>query len=214
MLQLANSVIFLDDVQFDKGGWRNRNRVRNSKGPLWLTVPIIQHGLMDKVIKDVNIVEDRIWRKKHVQTLKLNYPNANAELLLTLNNIIENSSNSLIDLNLKLINLISKYLNIELKYSLSSSYSVSRDQNLRLIALCKNLEANLYLSGPSAKSYLNLELFKHENIKVNWFEFDAKREYPQRGANFLPYLSILDLILNNSQLEAEFYVKSQNNVSS
>jgi hypothetical protein len=214
MLNLVHSVIFLDDVQFDKGGWRNRNRVRNLDGPLWLSVPINQHMLMNKMISEVKIADNNFWRKKHIQSLKLNYPKASPELLINITEIIENASNSLIELNLSLINFISKYLNIEMKSSFSSSYHVNRDQNKRLVELCKSTNSNIYLSGPAARSYLRVEIFESADIKVNWFEFDEKKEYPQRGKDFIPYLSILDVILNNSQSIAESYVKSQFNVSS
>ena len=214
MINLADTVIFLDDVQFDKNGWRNRNRVRNLEGPLWLSIPIKQSNLMDKMINEVKIVDDSLWKKKHIQTLKLNYPDANPKLLVRIIEIIENASNSLIELNLSLIYFISNYLNIEMKSSLSSSYPVNKDQNMRLVELCKCTNSNTYLSGPAARSYINVEIFKFADITVNWFEFDEKKQYPQRGLEFIPYLSILDLMLNNSQLYAELYVKSQFDVSS
>jgi len=214
MMNIVDSVIFLDDVQFDKGGWRNRNRVRNLDGSLWLTVPIIQSGLVDKLINEVKIVDDNLWKKKHIKTLKLNYPNASPKLLIDIIEIIENATNSLIELNLNFINFISNYLNIEIKSSLSSSYPVSRDQNMRLVELCKSTNSNMYLSGPAARSYLSVEIFESADITVKWFDFDEKKQYPQRGSDFIPYLSILDLILNNGQLYAESYVKSQFNVSS
>jgi len=214
MLILVDSVIFLDDVQFDKGGWRNRNRVRNLDGSLWLSVPINQSGLVDKMINEVEIVDDNLWKQKHIKTLKLNYPNASPTLLFNIIEIIENASNSLIELNLNFINFISNYLNIEMNSSLSSSYPVNRDQNMRLVELCKSSNSNTYLSGPAARSYISIEIFEFADITVKWFEFDEKRQYPQRGSEFIPYLSILDLILNNSQLYAELYVKSQFDVSS
>ena len=214
MLNLADSVIFLDDVQFDKGGWRNRNRVRNLDGSLWLSVPIKRSGLVDKMISEVKIIDDNLWKKKHINTLKLNYPNASPTLLINIIEIIENAGNSLIELNLHFINFICNYLNIETKSSLSSSYPVNRDQNMRLVELCKSTNSNTYLSGPAARSYLSVESFEFADIRVKWFEFDEKKQYPQRGSDFIPYLSILDLILNNGQLYAESYVKSQFNVSS
>ncbi len=214
MINLVDKVIFLDDVQFDKNGWRNRNRVRNLDGPLWLSIPIKHSNLMGKMINEVKIVGDNLWKKKHIQTLRLNYPDASPKLIASIIEIIENASNSLIELNLSLIYFINNYLNIEMKSSLSSSYPVNKDQNMRLVELCKSTNSNTYLSGPAAKSYINLEIFEFADITVNWFEFDEKRQYPQRGKEFIPYLSILDLILNNSQLHAELYVKSQFNVSS
>jgi hypothetical protein len=168
----------------------------------------------EELENEVKIVDDNLWKKKHIKTLKLNYPNASPKLLIDIIEIIENATNSLIELNLNFINFISNYLNIEIKSSLSSSYPVSRDQNMRLVELCKSTNSNMYLSGPAARSYLSVEIFESEDITVKWFDFDEKKQYPQRGSDFIPYLSILDLILNNGQLYAESYVKSQFNVSS
>src|SRR5262245_54186546 len=75
--QLLRSDVFVlsDDVQFDKHGWRNRNRVKSPTGPVWLTVPVRHKGLGFPSILDVEIVPGR-WAGKHISTLKQLYTRA------------------------------------------------------------------------------------------------------------------------------------------
>ena len=69
----ADHFVFYDDVQFDKHGWRNRNRVKSGKGPVWLTVPVRARGRMGQRINEVEIAEGVPWARKHLQTIEQLY---------------------------------------------------------------------------------------------------------------------------------------------
>ena len=85
--------VLYDDVQFEKGSWRNRNRIKSSQGPVWLTVPVCLKGYGFQIIKDVKINSSISWQQKHLKTITQNYGKTSLyktyieelqELLLTL----------------------------------------------------------------------------------------------------------------------------------
>ena len=72
-LQRADVFVIYDDVQFDKRGWRNRNRVKGPDGPVWLTVPVIQKGRFRQKVTQVSIDNDYPWRRKHLEAIRRYY---------------------------------------------------------------------------------------------------------------------------------------------
>ncbi len=210
MINLVDKVIFLDDVQYDKGGWRNRNRVRNALGPVWLSVPVMSKGLSIQLLNEVKIVSNNNWKNKHIKTLQLNYPNADINLINGLQDTLQMRYESLVELNLQVMYFLFKTLSIDKKVFLSSDFEVSKDKNGRLIELCQKVGATGYLSGLSAKSYIKASEFKESEIDLMWYRFDHSIEYPQRGKPFISHLSILDLLLNNSVEYTKSYLLRQN----
>src|SRR5215468_5246890 len=73
-MQRSSVFIYYDDVQFDKHGWRNRNRVKApGGGPHWLTVPVLHSGRDWPAIHEIEIDNRTPWARKHVGTLKQFY---------------------------------------------------------------------------------------------------------------------------------------------
>jgi len=210
IINMVDIFVLYDDVQFTVRDWRNRNRIKTKNGLLWMTIPT--DGTQEKIIKDVKIVWDEKWNIKHWKSIVINYSKAKyfqeykdyfEELYFNLKEYF------LWEINLKFIEAITKILGIETKIILSSDLNYDRKliKTDRLIAILKELNATSYLSGPSAKNYINEELFKKSNIKLEWMDYSGYPEYPQLYPPFIHEVSIIDLILNTGP-NAPDYMKS------
>jgi hypothetical protein len=184
-------------VQFDKHGWRNRNRVKGPKGAVWLTVPVLHHGRMGQSILDVEIDDSQDWRRKHLSTVSQLY--AHAPLLDTilprLRDIIERPRPRLVSLNLALIDWLAAEIRISTPRYRASELDVGGDRSERLINFCHHFGATRYISGNAAQEYLDEARFAAAGIEVIWHNY-SHPTYAQQHGEFVPYLSVLDLLLN------------------
>ena len=197
LIDFVDEIIFLDDVQFDKRSWQQRNRIRTKKGAHMITVPVISKNLYHQKIKDVKINNSLNFQKKIVNSISQNYSksayfNKYSEGLFS---ILKNGHNKLLDLNLDLLRFICKSININFKYSFSSELNLSSSKSDLILDICEKKGAKTYVSTLGSKSYLNLKEFEKKNIKVNFFEF-LDKNYSQLYDNFLENLSIIDLLFN------------------
>ena len=169
-IQKADVFVFYDDVQYDKHGWRNRNRIKTSNGPIWLTIPVIKKGAVQNhtPINEILIDWTRDWSRKHWKTIEQAYGKAPFfELYLPiLKEIYGQRCDKLADLTVQLTILIAKALGIsETKFVRSSSLSASGIKTDRLLDLLSQLGATHYITGPAAKTYLDeAETFDRGNF--------------------------------------------------
>ena len=193
----VDDFVFYDDVQFDKHGWRNRNRIKTSNGVNWLTVPVRHKGRFGQTNADVEIDVHQPWSRKHVLTMRQAYARAPfvEQYLPKIEEILGAASESLVDLNLALIRQFMEWLGISTRLHLSSDIGQAGDKVQRLIAICHKFHATDYLSGAAGASYVNVDTFLEQGIRVHFHEF-SHPIYPQLHGPFVPYLSILDLLMN------------------
>ena len=206
IIGMADEFIIYDEVQYTKNDWRNRNKIKTRDGLQWLTIPVGVN--IKRSISQVKI-PDPGWQKKHWDTIHHSYcraPYFNELSQLIAPVYLDKAHSSLSMLNLELINLVCNFLGIKTKITSSSSYRLEGDRNSRLISLCKQSKAGVYLSGPSAIGYLDEGLFKRENIAIRWINYDNYPAYPQLWGDFEPRVSILDLIFNTGD-DASCYMK-------
>jgi len=190
--------IYYDDVQFDKHGWRNRNRVKAPDGePHWLTVPVLHSGRNWPAILAVEIDNRIPWARKHVGTLKQFYRNAPhlQRYLPALAEMLERRWSLLVDLDLAVTELICGWLGLTRPTLRASALGIPGKQSERLLALCQHVGARRYLSGNAARDYLDTELFARNRVEVEWQDY-VHPVYPQQHGDFVPYLSIVDLLFN------------------
>ena len=100
------------------------------------------------------------------------------------------------NLNHRLIKLICDYLGINPIFSNSSDFSLTGDKNSRLINLCLETNSNIYITGPSARNYINEEAFREKHIEVKWVNYCKYPEYSQSWGEFEHNVSVLDLLFN------------------
>jgi len=205
MINMVDEFILFDTAQYTKNDWRNRNKIKTSQGVQWLSIPVRQKEL-SQLIKDTK-VQDKRWAKKHWATIKQNY--SKASYFKDYKDIFEelylNSSEEyLSQINYKFIIAINKILGISTKIRWSSEFDLIDGQTEKLLGICKDCKADIYLSGPAAKDYFDEDLAKKENIKVEWMNYSGYKEYKQMFEPFEHGVSILDLIFNEGSNARKF----------
>jgi hypothetical protein len=190
--------VFYDDVQYDKGGWRNRNRVKTSLGTRWLTIPVCSKDSVvnQTAINEIYICWDRSWNKKHWTTLKQAYGKAPyfQQYVPMLEEFYNRRPQLLADFTIDLTIALAKGLGIKKKRFLrSSSLGITGIKTDRIINILKELGATHYITGPSAKSYLEENKFYSAGISLEYMIYDYP-EYKQLYPPFESQVSILDLL--------------------
>lgn len=194
---IAKSDIFViyDEVQYTKNDWRNRNILKTSNGPKWITIPVKNYKLSKKINEVVTDL--KFWQRKHIKMITLNYSRSPffKEYSERLFSLYENSEN-LSEINVKFIKEICDIIGINTQIINSTELNLIGDKNQRLVDACNKLDATTYISGPSASVYLDEGLFNKNNINVEWMDYSGYPEYPQLFGEYLNQVSILDLIFN------------------
>jgi hypothetical protein len=188
--------VFHDDIQYTKGDWRNRNKIKTARGTEWLSVPV-SYKSVSQLICDTRIDYSTPWAKKHLRIWEANYrssPYFDAVMQI-LAGLDRNEDTFISDLNIKLIRRICDYLGVTTPTMLSSELLLEGSKTNRLIDLLTKLNATTYLSGPSADAYLDKDAFRNAGIRLEYksYEYDP---YPQLWGDFQGGVSVLDLIAN------------------
>jgi len=208
LINMVDEFILYDEVQYTKNDWRNRNKIQTRQGVQWLTIPVRQKELT-QLIEETKI-QDKRWTKKHWATIKQNY--SKAPYFKEYQNIFEelyssNDEEYLSKINYKFIVAICKILGITTKIRYSNEFKLKEGQTEKLLGICKDCDANIYVSGPAAKDYFDMNLAEKENIKVEWMNYSGYNEYNQLFEPFEHGVSILDLIFNEGP-NAKAFMKS------
>jgi len=197
-MQRADVFVYYDDVQFDKNGWRNRNRIKSAKSePHWLTVPVRVESLSQRILETA-IDNRQSWARKHAGTIRQFYAKAPylKQYLPELEELLAGRRwDLLIDLDLAVVELFRGWLGIECATYRASELGIDGERSERLLNLCRHFDAKCYLSGNAAQSYLDVDLFARNGVQVQWQNYQHPT-YPQQHGAFVPSLSALDLLLN------------------
>lgn len=189
--------IIEDDIQFEKQGFTNRNRIKTFQGVKWLTVPVEHCGRL-LPINEITIANgaDLDWAKQHWLMLKYNYSRAPfwKKFCGFFKQTYDQQWTRLIDLNMYLIKGLMKFLNIHRPLVMASSLGASGRKSELVLSQCKALNATTFLSGVGGRSYLDIQRFKEEGINVVFQDFKYP-VYPQLGEEFVPNLSVVDYLL-------------------
>jgi hypothetical protein len=194
---MARSDVFvlLDDVQYKKNEWQNRNKIRNARGWQWITIPV-KYRFGEK-INQVKIDNTGHWRKEHYNSLIINYGKAPyfREYEPFFKDAYERTWEYLVDINIYFIEFIVRALGLQSKLIRSSRLGVRENRSERLAAICKKVGARTYLSGEGAREYLDLSVFAENNIEVI-FQNYCPPVYRQAYQGFEPFMSVVDLLFN------------------
>ncbi len=187
--------ILLDNVQFEKNDWQNRNRIKGPDGAQWLTVPV--YHKFPQTVAEVRIDNRTNWRRKHWNAIVSNYRKAAffAQYAPQFESVYQCEWEQLIALNLHLLRLVFELTGIRTPCRLASEIPVDGVSSERLSALCEAAGANVYLAGAGGHDYLDTTSFDRKNIQVA-FQSYPHPIYPQLFGEFVPYLSIFDLLMN------------------
>ena len=192
----AELFVVLDSVQYRKNYFQNRNRIRTANGWTWLTVPVKRN--INTLIKDVEIDNNQNWRKKCWNSIYFTYKKA--PFFCEYSNVLENFYKqdwiNLCELNIQLIKQFLRFLYSEPVILRSSEMDVQGKGSKLILNICKEVDADTYISGIFGKEYLKLSDFKEAGIEVIFQEFHHPI-YKQLYEPFIPGMSIIDLLFNH-----------------
>lgn len=194
----ADQLVLLDDVQFIKRGFIQRNAIKTPQGKQWLGVPVITKGRYLQQIREVEINQENRWQEKAVQTLQHAYAGAPAfsTHVDAVQQILKAEFDLLIDLNCQLLDLFFETLGIRIPVIRASALpSVEGTGTERLIRICQAVGAKEYVSGAGGRNYQDEEAFEEAGVQLTYAAF-AHPVYPQRFGPFVPNLSVLDYLFN------------------
>lgn len=204
IIRRSDLFILLDDVQFTRRDWRNRNKIKTAQGPHWLTIPVESKGRYLQRISDT-VVADPAWSAAHWRTIEAAYRKAPG--FEEAGPAIERLYQAVADerrlsaINRCFLEGLAALMGIHTPLArsddiLSLAELDALDPAGRLIALCRAVGADRYISGPAAKSYIEEDRFRDQGIEVVWHDYPDYPDYPQLHGAFDAKLSVVDLLLN------------------
>ena len=211
---LINSVdefIFLDNVQFDKRSWQQRNRIKTAQGPIWLSLPVLTKGRSNQLIQDVEILKESDKDPFHKIKIaiehnynKAPYYNYYAKNLFAL---FDEKEPNLAPLNQSIITWVCRELSIKTTFIKASTLSVTGQKENLLVDICKDRNASHYISPPGSKTYLNDgDAFNSAGIVLKYYSYKHPC-YKQLHGNFEPHMCIIDLMFNEGPASANIVKK-------
>ncbi|RUL76750.1 WbqC family protein [Dyella choica] len=196
-VKLADAFVHYDDVQFTRGFY-NRVQIRSESSTRWLTVPTKKHP-RETLIDHVLVDDSFDWREQHRNTLTQYYRHSPyfEDMIGVFDDAHSIHATSLADVSRESIMAMVRYfgLNNRCRFIPSASLDVHGRSSERLLAICRKLEATVYITGHGARNYLDHELFESNGVEVRYMNYQ-KIPYPQSGNEFTPFVSGLDLIAN------------------
>jgi hypothetical protein len=198
-MRRADIFIIEDNVQFERQGFTNRNRILTADGVRWLSVPT-EHVNKPLLICEVKIANkgEPNWGRKHWLTIKHGYCKAPYwnDYAKFFEETYEREWDLLIDLNMHLIRGIMKFLNIERPLVFSSALNAQGKKSELIVAQCKEVGADIQLAGNGCQNYIDRKLFEKEGIKL-FFQNFRQPLYEQTSNGFAPNLSVIDYLFCN-----------------
>lgn len=192
-MDMADCFVLLDDVQFKKNEWQNRNKIRTAEDWQWLTVPVMYK--FGERINEVKIDNHRDWREKHLKSIELNYARAPyfGEYFPVLKDVLSEQWELLEGVNTFFIKRLKDILGIKTKLVMSSSLTAKSSGTSRLVEICSALGADTYISGAGGKDYLEEKFFEENGIKLEYQRYEHPK-YAQVYEGFCPFMSVIDLL--------------------
>jgi hypothetical protein len=198
-IRRADLFVFYDDVQYDKRGWRNRNQIKTARGKQWLTIPVFSRGAQTEhiPIHQIRITWDNQWNSDHLKSLRYSYGKAPCfdKYLPLLEEFYDRHDEFLADFTVDFTIALARELGIQHTRFMRSSEldGIDGQKTDRLVQILKQVGATHYISGPSARDYIEPEKFEAANITLEYMQYDYP-EYPQLYPPFDPFVSALDLL--------------------
>ena len=217
IIGLVDEFILYDVAQYTKNDWRNRNRIRTAAGEQWLTIPVVTSGRFGQTIEETEILPSD-WAERHWKGISQAYARAphfeQYRELLAAAYAECAAATHLSTVNRRLLEIVARLLGIGTPVTSAREYEFSGDRSGRLLTLCQSAGATSYLTGPSARDYLDVERFAAEGIAVTFMDYSGYQPYPQVHGGFVPDVSALDLLFNTGDAARSYLTERPKSSSS
>ena len=200
MVRASDTLVYLDDVQFTRRDWRNRNRILIGGQPKWITIPVNNSGNYHSLIHEITVSDPRWW-ESHLSLLKSAYHSQDffSSFITKIQSAYKalEGLDSLSAINQRLNEWIFSTLKIATTVRDSREFPSHLKRSERLVEICKFIGANEYISGPAAKAYLDEKLFEENSIEVRWIDYSKLPPFelpqlPEQELSILHFLASID----------------------
>lgn len=201
LMDQSDIFVFLDSVQFDKRSWQQRNRIKCSTGEQMLTVPVFSKGQFYQNICEVRIDHSSNFIESHIKAIQINYARSRyfSRYFNEIAGILRKKHILLCDLNIEIILWIKEVFGLRAKILRSSSLNIQGNKVALLADICKSLGVSHYLSPRGSLDYISQNNFFDEyGIQLSYQNYEPAF-YHQLFGEFIPYLSTLDMLLNEGE---------------
>ncbi len=198
-IALADIFVFFNTTQFEKNSFINRNKIKTSHGPIWLSVPVSLKDHLQKEIQQIEIA-DKTWPIKHWKTIELNYVKAPYWPVYSpeIKKLYQKDYQTIDQICYDQLILFNKFLGIKTKIIKSSALPefTSKKEEL-VLEILDELRADAYISGALGKEYIHSENFKKRHIRLYYQNYQHPAYQQLWSADFSPYMSVIDLLFNH-----------------
>ena len=208
LIAAVDELVLLDNVQYTRRDWRNRNIIKTAHGARWLTIPVKTRGLYQQTIEET-VASNDDWREDHWLAVKQSYERARcfSDFAVSVRALyLGSTERHLSKINLEFLVALCRKLGIQTPLSSASEYATDGTKTARLIGICRSARATHYLSGPAAKAYIEPEQFEEAGIVLEYMDYSGYPEYHQLHGTFDHHVTVLDLLFNEGS-EAQGYLK-------
>jgi hypothetical protein len=204
--------IYLDTVQLEKNSYSYRNKIKTPQGSTWLTVPLKMKGHTNNLIKDMDIDNSKHWKKKHLKNIFYNYKKSSFfdELYPKIENLYQQDYKLFSDLAYEHLLFWLQELDIKTKIVKSSDLDIHSKKSNLILDICKYFDADEYISGALGREYLDEDDFKEKSVEVEYQSYNHP-VYRQSGRDFLPNMSIIDLLFNEGPKSNDILMSGSTN---
>ena len=198
LIRSVDEFVLYDDQQYTRRDWRNRNQIKTAQGRIWLTIPVNVKGRYHQRI-DETTISDPAWAARHWQTIEHAYGRAPhfEELRDVLSRLYSECDETFLSaINRRFLEAICDLLGIRTPLTSSRDYAAEGTKTERLVSLCRAAGATSYLSGPTARAYLDESLFEAAGIELRFMDYSGYPEYEQLHPPFEHAVSAIDLLVH------------------
>ncbi len=196
-IALADRFVSFNQVQYQPKDWNNRNRIKAIDGPIWLTVPVLRKGYLEKKICDMAINNDMPWARKHWKSLQANY--AKAPYFEKYADFFEDTYSrhweTLVELNEYMLRWFLDTLEIATPVESAGDNDFHGHKGTLVLDMCRKLGAAVYIFGAQGKDYADEVTFREAGITPIFQDYHHPI-YSQLYGGFQSHLSIVDLLFN------------------
>ena len=209
----AETFVSFDDVQYLPRDWNNRNRIKTASGAIWLTVPVETKGHREKPIREIEINNREPWRRKHWNSISLNYRKAPffAQYEEFLRPVYEREWRWLCELNEHMLRWQLEALGIKVRLLRASELGLQGTKSDLVLDMCRKLDATTYIFGTLGRDYAKVGDFERAGIKAVFQDY-RHPEYPQLHGPFVSHLAAIDLLFNCGPKSLEIIMKDQERI--
>lgn len=196
-IALADLFISFNQVQYQPKDWNNRNKVKTAAKPVWLSVPVLRKGYLEKSIMEIEIDNRGPWGRKHWSTLRLNYSKAPhfGKYADFFEDTYHREWRTLVELDEYMLQWFLETLGIDTPVRRADEWEFAGEKSMLVLDMCRQLNTDVYIFGAQGRDYADVKAFEQAGVKAIFQDYKHP-EYPQLHGKFASHLSIVDLLFN------------------